>query len=211
MEAFYSRWLIEQERILNDLLAVPQDRPDLQIPLISQMLSHCAEYHNARSRLAEEDVFQVFSASWLTPIERSFLWLGGLKPRMIFSFVPLRLNNDQTRQMYQLQRQMVQRQTELEARMRQVEETMMILMALTTVLGPVRNGEARAEAALRVAEIMHAVFNQADRLRKHVVTRIINILGTAQTVSFLVSAANFHISLRRYGFPDAARYLLTSV
>jgi Seed dormancy control len=204
MEAFYSQWLIEEERLLNDLLAVPHDRPDLQLPLISQMLAHCAEYHNLKSRLAEQDVFQVFSAYWLTPIERSFLWLGGLKPSMIFNFVPSSLNNDQARPIYQLQRQMTQRETELEARMQQVEETMTILMALAAVHGPVRNGEARGQEALRVAEIMHEVFNQADRFRKHVVTRIIIILDTAQTVRFLVSAASFNISLRRYGFHGGA-------
>lgn len=205
MEAFYSRCLIEEERLLNDLLSVPQDRPDLQIPLISRMLSQCAEYYNRKSQLAERDIFQVFSPYWLTPVERTFLWLGGLKPNIIFHFVPSGLNNDQRRDLEQLKTQMVQRKTELEERMRHVEEAMTVLMTLAAVHGHVRNGEARGEAALRVAEMMRVVFYGADTLRKHVVTRTIHILSTAQTVLFLGSAVNFHLRLRQYGLHGNAR------
>lgn len=205
MEVFYSRCLIEEEHLLNDLLSVPQDRPDLQIPLISRMLSQWAEYYNHKSQLAERDIFQVFSPYWLTPVEQTFLWLGGLKPDIIFHFVPPGLSNDQRRDMEQLKMQMVQRKTELEERMRHVEEEMTVLMTLAAVHGHVRNGEARGEAALRVAEMMRVVFYDADTLRKHAVTRTIQILSTAQTVLFLVSAVNFHLRFRQYGLHGSAR------
>lgn len=205
MEAFYSEWLIQEERLLNELLSVPQDRPDLQIPVISRVLSHYAEYYNRKSQLAERDIFQVFAAYWLTPVERSFLWLGGLKPDMIFRFVPSALSNDQRREMEQLNTQMVQRQAELDIRMQHVEEMMTALMALAAVHGHVKNGEMRGETALRAAEMMRAVFDMADRLRKHVVTRIIEILDTAQRVQFLVSGANFHLRVRQFGLHLSAR------
>ncbi|KAF3322717.1 transcription factor HBP-1b(c38)-like protein [Carex littledalei] len=199
MDALYSQWLLEKQDLLIHLLSVPQDRPDLQIPLIIRMLSHCAEYYNLKSQFAERYIFHILSAYWLTPVERSFLWLGDVKPSTIFQFVPSGLINDQRRMMEQLKRQIVQRQTELEEMMRQVEETMTVLMALAAVHGPVRNGEARGDAERRVAEMMRAVLYEADRLRKHVVIRIIQILSTGQTVQFLVSATNFHLWLRRYG------------
>ncbi|KAJ4733043.1 transcription factor-like protein [Rhynchospora pubera] len=199
MEAFYAQWIIDEENILNDLLSVPSDRPDLHIPLISRMLSHCAAYYNRKSQIAERDIFQAFSCYWLTPVERSFLWLGGLKPDMIFRFVPSGLNMAQRSEIEQLRMQMMERRTELDMRMRQVEEAMTVLMALAAVHGYVRNGEARGEATLRIAEILRAVFDEADRLRKYVVTKIIDILNTTQTVRFLAMAVNFHLRTRRYG------------
>lgn len=204
MDALYSQWLLEKQDLLIHLLSVP-DRPDLQIPLINRMLSHCAKYYNLKSLLAERDIFQVFSAYWLTPVERSFLWLGDVKPSTIFQFVPSNLINDQRRMMEQLKTQVVQRQSELEETMRQVEEAMMVLMALSAVHGPIRNGEARADVVHRVAEMMRTVLYEADRLRKHVVIRIIQILSTGQTVHFLVSVANFHLWLRRYGLQSLHR------
>ncbi|KAJ3683646.1 hypothetical protein LUZ60_013873 [Juncus effusus] len=189
MEVFYSQLLIQQQQLLQDLLSVPQDRPDLHIPLISRALSYYVEYYHHKSQLADRDIFQVFSPYWLTPLERSFLWLRGVRPCVIFRLIPTDLTDDQKRQVGELREVIVEREWELERRMRMVEEATTVLLALTAVHGAHRNGETRAEATERVTELMRIVYKEADGLRRRLVTRIMQILSTAQTVRFLAGAA----------------------
>ncbi|KAJ3699786.1 hypothetical protein LUZ61_003491 [Rhynchospora tenuis] len=199
MENFYAQWLVQEHHLLNDLLSVPQDRPDLHIPLINRALSHYAEYYKHKAQLAKRDIFRAFSAYWLTASERSFFWLGGLNPGIFFQSLPSDLTPDQREKLDQLRQKSVKRERELECRMRQVEEAMAVLMALAAAHGKVRNGEARGETTERVAEMMRAVLDEADGLRKHVVTRSIEILTSAQTVRFFAALAHRHLWFYRHG------------
>lgn len=193
MENFYSQWLIQEQHLLNDLLSVPRDRPDLHIPLINRAVSHYAEYYKHKSQLANRDIFRAFSAYWLTSSERSFFWLGGLNPGIFFHSLPSDLTTDQSKKVEQLRIQTVKRTHEIEEKMRQVEEAMAVLMALAAVHGKVKNGEARGETTETVAEMMRAVLDEADDLRKNVVRRNIEILTSAQTVRFFATLAHRHL------------------
>lgn len=193
MEHFYSQWLIQEQHLLNDLISVPQDRPDLHIPLINRAVSHYAEYYKHKSQLADRDIFLAFSAYWLTYIERSFFWLGGLNPGIFFHSLPLDLTLDQSYRVEQLRQQTMRRIHELEEKMRVVEEAMSVLMALAAAHGKVRNGEARGYTTERVGEMMRAVLDEADKLRKNVVRKNIEILSTAQTVRFFATLAHRHL------------------
>jgi transcription factor TGA len=205
METFYPQWIIEEECLLNDLLSIPPNRPDLHISLISRALSHYAKYYDRLSQLADQDIYLVLSAYWLTPVERSFFWHGGLKPDILFHFSPLDLNDYQNREIEKLRQQTLHRETELEVMMREVELTMMALVATEAVHGSTLNEEARAEAEMRVTEIMRMVFLEADRLRKHVVARKLKVLNTAQTVRFLAMVTNYQIWTRRLGLCHIAQ------
>jgi Seed dormancy control len=200
MENFYSQWLIQEQHLLNDLLSVPGDRPDLHIPLITRALSHYAEYYTHKSQLANRDIFRAFSAYWLTASERSFFWLGGLNPGIFFHSLPSDLSPDQSENVEQLRQQMLKRTYELEEQMRCVEEAMAVLIALASVHGKAKNGEARGETTERVAEMMHAVLEEADNLRKNVVRRNLEILSSAQTVRFFAALAHRHLSFYWQGF-----------
>jgi Seed dormancy control len=205
MEAFYSQWIAEEERHVRDLLSVPPNRPDLQIPLISRVLSHYNDYYDRLFRLANRDIFLVLSAYWLTPIERSFIWLGGLKPDILFRFTSPDINEDQRREMEKLKQQTVQRERELEEVMQEVEVTMTALVNMTALHGNARNGEARAMAETRAIDITHSVFYEANRLRKHVVSRKLKILNTTQAVQFLALVGNHQILIHQFGLQHMAQ------
>lgn len=199
MDAFYSVWLVEEHRLLIDLLSVPPDRSDLHLPLISRAVSHYTEYYKRKCQLADQDVFQAFSAGWLTAIERSFFWLGGLKLDIFFRSSPSDLNAEQKEKMEQLREETRKRERQLEGKMREVEEAMAVLMALAAVHGRVRNGDARGEMTERVAEMMRAVLDEADGLRKHVVRGQLEILSTGQAVQFFAALAHRHLQVRWFG------------
>lgn len=200
MEVFYSQWIIEERRLLNDLSSVPQNSPYLHmITLISRALAHYAEYYDRLSQLAEQNIFLVFSAYWLNPVERTFFWLGGLKPSMLFHLIPSDLNDDQRRVIEELKQQTVQRETELETMMYEVGATITLLMATEAIQGNPKNGEVRAELATRVVDMMGAMFDEANKLRKHVVSSKLIVLNAAQMVKFLARLANHHLWIHQLG------------
>ncbi|XP_078150172.1 protein ZW2-like [Carex rostrata] len=200
MEIFYSQWIIDERRLLNDLSSVPQNSPTLHMStLISRALSHYAEYCDRLSQLAEQNIFLAFSAYWLNPLERTFFWLGGLKPSILFHLISSDLNDDQRREIEELKQQTVQRETELETMMYEVEGTITVLMATEAMEGNPRNGEARAELATRVADMIGAAFDEANKLRKQVVSRKLIVLNAAQMVKFLARVANHHLWIHQLG------------
>ena len=195
----FSDHFLEEGRLLNDLSSVPQNCPYHNITLIFRALSHYAEYYDRLSQLPEQNIFLVFSAYWLNPIERTFLWLGGLKPSILFHLIPSDLNDDQRREIEELKQQTVQRETELETMMHEVQGTITALMATEAMHGKPKNGEVRAEVEINTADMMRAVFDEANKLRKHVVSRKLNILNAAQMVRFLAFVAKHYIWIHQLG------------
>ncbi|KAJ3677514.1 hypothetical protein LUZ60_003238 [Juncus effusus] len=204
MEVFYSEWIVQKQQLLNDLLSVPQDRADLQNLLISRALSHYSEYCQRMSELAERDVFQVLAPHWLTSIEISFLWNGGVKPCVLFRLIPKDLTVDKRRQVHQLRQETIEVESALESKMRILEDAVIMLMALSTVHGPHKNGEARADITHRVAELMRRVYIEADGLRRMIITRILEILSIAQTVQYFAEASRLLLRLRQSGLRQMA-------
>ncbi|KAG5553123.1 hypothetical protein RHGRI_011103 [Rhododendron griersonianum] len=90
-ESFFQGWLVQQEHYLDQLLSSQQTShqshdSDLR-ELISQVLSHYQQYYEEKSKLANCDVFLVFSPPWFTPFERTFFWIAGFKPGLAFQVV----------------------------------------------------------------------------------------------------------------------------
>ncbi|XP_072975008.1 protein DOG1-like 4 [Typha angustifolia] len=199
MESFFENWVAQEEDLLASLLAVPRDRVDLHLPLISRALEHYHSYYLAKSRLADRDVFLVFSPSWLTPFERNFMWIAGVNPALIFQFVPADLSPEQRREVEELRREAEAVEREMTAVMARVQESVVSLLALEMLHGGLRNGEARAEAAAEVEDALRGILGEADGLRVRIVARIVEILESYQAVEFLANAANCHIRIRRWG------------
>ena len=47
-------------------------------------LTHYQHYYEEKSRLAQYDIFVLFSPPWFSALERTFLWIAGFKPRLAF-------------------------------------------------------------------------------------------------------------------------------
>uniref|UniRef100_A0A7N0SWE1 DOG1 domain-containing protein n=1 Tax=Kalanchoe fedtschenkoi TaxID=63787 RepID=A0A7N0SWE1_KALFE len=93
MHGFYRDWMGRQEGIFDELqssVASPNsddDEGDADArlsELVERATAHYIEYYHAKSRVAQDNVFLVFSPTWLTPLERSFLWITGFKPGLVF-------------------------------------------------------------------------------------------------------------------------------
>uniref|UniRef100_A0A2N9ICQ1 DOG1 domain-containing protein n=1 Tax=Fagus sylvatica TaxID=28930 RepID=A0A2N9ICQ1_FAGSY len=187
-EAFLEGWMVRQEHYLDELLSAQQHCHDMQEEdlkeLVSRILAHYQEYFEAKSRMAQRDVFLVYSPTWLTSFERTFLWIAGFKPG--------RMNK-------------VMEETKLEERvlndeLAKIHES----VAGPTLLEAARRGtrlvdsdEETAVATLRLA--LERVVANADLLRTSMAEKVMEILMPAQKVRFLAGAAQLQLKMRSWG------------
>ncbi|OAY77343.1 Transcription factor TGA7 [Ananas comosus] len=203
METFYEGWVAEQERILELLVAAPRDRPDLHVPLVARALAHYDGYRLRRSRVADRDVLRAFDPRWLTPLERSFIWIAGWKPALAFRFVPRDGGVDDEAggraAVEELRREVAEEERALAAAMARVQEGLAAPAVVEAVRRPGRNGEERANAAAAVEDSLRRLLDAADALRARTVRTIVDVLQPWEAVRFLAAAAQFHLGLRRAG------------
>ncbi|OVA02714.1 Transcription factor TGA like domain [Macleaya cordata] len=87
-QIFFQGWLIRQQHYLDQLLSSHDNKPQEELyALISQVLSHYQQYYEAKSILIRQDVYIVFSPPWFSSYERTFLWIAGFKPGLVFKLL----------------------------------------------------------------------------------------------------------------------------
>lgn len=52
--------------------------------LVARVLSHYEHYYHVKGLSARQNVFAMFSPSWTSSLENTYLWVGGWRPRMAF-------------------------------------------------------------------------------------------------------------------------------
>lgn len=92
MHTFFREWMNRQEGVLTELqrsITSPNsdESESGHSELLGRVMSHYTEYYVAKSRVGQDNVFLLFSPTWLSPLERSFLWIGGFKPGLAFQIV----------------------------------------------------------------------------------------------------------------------------
>ncbi|KAG7965105.1 hypothetical protein I3843_09G207000 [Carya illinoinensis] len=75
-EAFLEGWLQHCHEIREE---------DLK-DLVSRILAHYQEYYDEKSRVAQRDIFLLFSPIWLTSLEHT-LWISSFKPSLTFQLI----------------------------------------------------------------------------------------------------------------------------
>ncbi|KAL3523992.1 hypothetical protein ACH5RR_016826 [Cinchona calisaya] len=209
-ETFFQGWLTRQEHYLQELVQVTQcnnqENEVMCKELITRVLAHYNEYYEAKARVAQENVFLLFSPPWFSSFERTYLWIAGFRPRLVFRILSgsvLDLSEDQSRRIGSLTREVKEEEKELSNVLSMVQECMVSpeMVALVTQFGRVQNGlvpdmESEME---RVRISMEALVECADNLREMTVTNILVILNSSQAIRFLIAIAQFQLTIRRYG------------
>lgn len=85
---FFQSWVGEQDLYLQQLLAVVRDgalQDEGRVrDLVARVLSHYEHYYHVKGRSARQNVFAMFSSSWTSSLENTYLWVGGWRPSMAF-------------------------------------------------------------------------------------------------------------------------------
>ncbi|XP_072961134.1 protein ZW2-like [Typha angustifolia] len=195
MDSFFEEWIARSREILDSLLSAPRDRPDLLLPLISTAVSHHRHYRRRKSHIAGGDLLLALDHPWLTPFERTFLWLSGWKPSLVFRFLSGDLTAEQRLAVAELRREAAAEERGLTAAMTTVQEN----LASPTVMAAVQRADKREEVAEAVAGPLRGIMESADEVRARILKRIVEILAPRQAVEFLAAAMGFHLEVRLLG------------
>ncbi|WMV44888.1 hypothetical protein MTR67_038273 [Solanum verrucosum] len=213
-EAFLQGWFLRQEQFLNEL-TITQTTLDESIMrnLISRILAHYQEYYEEKSRMSHINVFYMFSPSWFTPLEKSFLWIAGFKPGLAFPLVMNSVNDLSENQIERINRLRIETKIEernLMDKLAKIQESVAAppLMGLAQQYGMemLRDGEI-TEVDEEIEILRTAVENvvtDADRLRTRTADSVVGILNPLQSLKFLAAAAQLQLRIRMVGMQREA-------
>jgi hypothetical protein len=86
----YARWLEEHSKQVDELrTAVSAHAGDSELQaIIDAIVARSDEIFRLKGAAAKTDAYQVLSGTWTTPVERCFLWLGGIRPSELLKVTP---------------------------------------------------------------------------------------------------------------------------
>lgn len=211
-DTFFHGWLIRQENYLQELLRIDQiqsseqnrnsqeiDEPKCK-ELTNRVMAHYGEYYETKSRIGSDNVFLLFSPTWLSSLELSFLWVAGFKPSLVFRLVNdsvLDLTKEQAQRMHVVMAETKKKEKELAKKLACIQEDVAAppMMALVRRMG---TGD-KDSAVERLRLPMEELVGNADMLRSTTVGKVMEILSSAQVVKFLVAAAQLQLRIRALG------------
>ena len=208
---------MRQEHYLDELLSVQQSCHESQEDdlkdLITRVLSHYQQYFEEKSRVAQGNIFLVFSPTWLSSFERATLWIAGFKPGFALKLVCNSVEDLSPEQGERIKRLMEETRYEervLNDQLARVQESMASppLLEIARKRARLMNVEIAGEEAALVAlrKAVEEVVAGADLLRMTTAMKVVEILNPVQNVRFLTAATQLLVKLRNWGLQkDAER------
>ncbi|KAJ4850511.1 hypothetical protein Tsubulata_030402 [Turnera subulata] len=210
---FYNSWLTRQQALLDQLLLAiaPESEgssnDDRQKQVIDQVLAHYKDYYEEKAKAASEDVLTFLYPPWLTPFERTLLWLGDFKPSFIFRLLAVSVEDLTEEQRGRIE------QVRVETRVMERELTDAMARVQESVAAPAFLSLARrfdrhiidgelpnmVEVVEGLKNTMLQVMERADGLRVSTVGSVVEVLTPGQTLVLLAAAGQFQARIRRWG------------
>lgn len=221
-EAFFEGWLVRQQQFLDELLAAQQyTRSDsdyennVMRDLISRVLVHYQEYYDEKSRMANRNVLLAFSPTWFTPLERTFLWIAGFKPRLVCRLAMSSvddLTEEQIQRIHRLSRETSRQEKSLDEEMAKIQESVASpqLVDLARRVGMQFHANIDGEISEvdnemeSLKSVMENILRDADRLRTRAAKTMTGILSPHQNLRFLAAAAQLLFRIRMLGLQKEA-------
>ncbi|CAM8892190.1 unnamed protein product [Rhodiola kirilowii] len=224
MHRFFEDWMSRQEEVLDELQSsVTNPNSDENgeqrlSELIERVTSHYGEYYDAKSRVAHDNVFLVFSPTWLTPFERSFLWIAGFKPGLALQIVDkfvTNLSEEQRGRIEKLKELTRAEEKELADELAMIQENVAAppVVELAKTAARAVDGELvdSEEALGSMRSAMEQLVEFADFLRFRTLMRILSVLKAPQSVRFYTALTQFQVQIRRWGTQREAEASSSSI
>lgn len=214
-EVFLVGWFIRQEQFQNELV-VAQDTFDDQENdmrgLIHRVLAHYQQYYEEKSRMTHRNVFRVFSPTWFSPLERSFLWITGFNPGLVFNLVTNSINDlseHQVERLNRLKQETKAQERSLTKELAQIQESVASppLVDLARRLGMqllytdnINTDIEEVDGDIdQLKTALENVVTDADRLRTRTAERVVGLLSPLQSLKFLSAVGQLQLRARMMG------------
>ncbi|KAL6138890.1 hypothetical protein ACLB2K_064169 [Fragaria x ananassa] len=216
-ETFFEGWLVRQEHYLDELQSAQQrahEARDVDLrDLVSRVLLHYQQYYEEKSRIAQRDVFLVFSPTWFTSLERALLWIAGFNPGLAFRLVSESvpdLSDEQRIRMTRLTEETRVEERALNDKLAKIHESVAAPPLVDVARRHARyveseGAEGEEEATTRLKSALEDVLADANLLRTTLATKLVEMMSGAQAVRFLVAVGQFQLKIRSWGLERDAR------
>lgn len=201
---------MRQEHYLDELLSVQESCHESQEDdlkdLINRVLSHYQQYFEESSRVAQSNIFLVFSPTWLSSFERATHWIAGFKPGIALKVVSNSVEDLSPEQGERIKRLMEETRYEervLNEELAKVQESMaappLLEMARKRARLMTVEIAEEEEALVTLRKALEEVVAGADLLRMTTTMKVVEILNPVQNVRFLTAATQLLVKLRSLG------------
>ncbi|MCL7022134.1 hypothetical protein MKW94_023827 [Papaver nudicaule] len=215
-EEFFTGWLIRQKNYLDQLVSARknfQNIPDPELrSLVSQILSHYQQYYAAKAVVIREDLFVMFAPPWFSSYERSYLWITGFKPSLVFKILDKSVNLDeltdeQVGELYRLRVETKGVERELNNQMARIQSLVLppLVDPLTNPAGRRVDGGTLDAAMQTLTKEMETLVESADCIRMTTSRKVVEILSPVQSVRLLAAATQLQVDIRMLGLQRDAR------
>ncbi|KAF6993908.1 hypothetical protein CFC21_010725 [Triticum aestivum] len=205
----YARWLEEHHKQVDELRAAVSAHAgdgDLQ-SIVDTIMARSDEIFRlkgaaAKGAAAKADAFRVISGTWMTPVERCFLWLGGFRPSELLKLLASRLEPLTEKQLDSidvLRRSSLQAEEalcrEMEALRRSVTEA--VAAAGSSSLS-CSDADCTGQMAVAVGKlgVMEGLLRQADDLRLRILEETRRVLTTRQCARAVLVVTDYFSRMR---------------
>ncbi|XP_074354441.1 bZIP transcription factor TGA10-like isoform X2 [Apium graveolens] len=199
----YARWLEEHQRLMCELRAAMQQHlGDNELRLfVDNCLSHYNEIINLKCMIGKTDVFHLLSATWRTPAERCFMWIGGFRPSEIVKMIPNQIepvSEQQLIALYGLQQSTVEAEEALSQGLDALNHSLsnVIVSDSLTSTPNVANYMEQMGLAMGKLATLEGFVRQADTLRHQTFHRLHQLLTTRQSAKGVLAIGEYFNRLR---------------
>ncbi|KAK9132140.1 hypothetical protein Scep_011668 [Stephania cephalantha] len=216
---FYEIWLQQLHALLKELGTAPKppsspDHHSYLGHLVHRVISHYEDYYRVKSHSActpQVGVFYIFSAPWLSSLERSLHWVAGWRPTTIFHLLYTEtsarfearlldfLHGLRTGDLGDLSPSQLSRVSDLQCRTVSEENLITYQLGLWQESACDLVSLSRVDQDDPEIQRLLLVLKNADDLRLRTMKKVVEILTPQQAVEFLIAAAELQFGVRGWG------------
>ncbi|KAM3407409.1 hypothetical protein ACQJBY_001055 [Aegilops geniculata] len=200
----YARWLEEHHKKVDELRAAVSAHAgdsDLQA-IVDTVMARCDEIFRLKGATAKADAFRVLSGTWMTPVERCFLCLGGCRPSELLKLLASRLEPLTEKQLDSigvLRRSFLQAEEALSREMEALRQSVTgtVAAAGSSSLS-CSDADCTGQMAVAVGKLgaMEGLLRQADDLRLRILEETRRVLTTRQCARAVLVVTDYFSRMR---------------
>jgi transcription factor TGA len=196
-------WVKDYHRHMCELRAALRAHvPDNELRLLVEVgMAHYDDLFRLKAVAAKTDVFQVVSGTWVTPAERCFLWMGGIRPSEAVKIVIPQVEpftEEQLLGIRTLQLSLQKAEDAISQGMEVLQQSLADTVA-ASLLGPSPNvADYMGQMAMALGKLgtVESFVQQADNLRQRTLHQMNAILTTHQSAQAILALGDYCTRLR---------------
>ncbi|CAM6024655.1 unnamed protein product [Sphagnum balticum] len=196
-------WVKDYNRYMCELRAALRAHvPDNEVRLLVEVgMAHYNDLFRLKAVAAKTDVFQVVSGTWVTPAERCFLWMGGIRPSEALKIVIPQVEpftEEQLLGIRTLQQSLQQAEDAISQAMEVLQQSLADTVAASLLDSSPNVADYMGQMAMALGKLgtLESFVLQANNLRQQTLHQMNAILTTHQSAQAILALGDYCTRLR---------------